>query len=126
MSKDAVVELLNRAEEGSSLRREIDAAVESSDGGAEAFLEVAAKHGYEFTPEELGIQLFKFEHSFWCKKSGGMATSKTSDSGPEDRFFLSGTQVREMLREGKDIPEEFTRPEIAEILRESVRDKVSA
>jgi len=80
----------------------------------------------EFTPAELGIQLFMFEHSFWCKKSGGMATTKTSDSGPEDRFMLSGTQVREMLNEGRDIPVEFTRPEIAKILIESARAKVSA
>jgi ATP sulfurylase len=55
-----------------------------------------------------------------------MATTKTSDSGPEDRFMLSGTQVRTMLNEGRDIPVEFTRPEIAKILIESARAKVSA
>jgi sulfate adenylyltransferase len=80
----------------------------------------------EFDPEELGITLFMFEHAFWCKKSGGMATPKTSNSGPEDRFVLSGTQVREMLAEGRDIPEEFTRPEIAKILMEHSRPKVNA
>jgi len=55
-----------------------------------------------------------------------MASPKTSDAGPEERFVLSGTQVREMLAEGKDIPVEFTRPEIARILMESTRSKVSA
>lgn len=80
----------------------------------------------QFAPGELGIEIFKFEHSFWCKKSGGMATPKTSDAGPEDRFVLSGTQVRAMLNEGKDIPVEFTRPEIARILMETTRTKVSA
>jgi len=80
----------------------------------------------EFAPGELGITTFNFEHSFWCKKSGGMATPKTSDSGPEDRFFLSGTKVREMLAEGQDIPVEFTRPEVAKILSESMRAKVGA
>jgi sulfate adenylyltransferase len=80
----------------------------------------------QFTPAELGIQLFKFEHAFWCKKSGSMATPKTSSSGPEDRFFLSGTKVREMLKNGEDLPVEFTRPEIARILVEEARAEVSA
>ena len=80
----------------------------------------------EFAPGELGIEILKFEHAFWCKKSGGMATPKTSDAGPEDRFVLSGTQVRAMLTEGRDIPVEFTRPEIARILMETTRTKLSA
>ena len=80
----------------------------------------------EFKPEELGITPFMFEHAFWCKKTGGMATPKTSNAGPEDRFFLSGTQVREMLRNGEAIPVEFTRPEVAKILTESMRSQVSA
>ena len=79
-----------------------------------------------FEPGELGIEILKFEHSFWCKKSGGMATDKTSNSGREERFFLSGTKVREMLNAGEDLPVEFTRPEIARILIESARAKVSA
>ena len=80
----------------------------------------------DFAPGELGIEIFKFEHAFWCKRSGGMATPKTSDAGPEDRLVLSGTQVRTMLSEGKDLPVEFTRPEIAKILMESTRTQVSA
>jgi sulfate adenylyltransferase len=80
----------------------------------------------EFAPGELGIEIFKFEHAFWCKRSGGMATPKTSDAAPEERFVLSGTQVRALLAEGKDIPVEFTRPEIARILMESSRTQVSA
>ncbi|MEZ5065683.1 MAG: sulfate adenylyltransferase [bacterium] len=80
----------------------------------------------EFDPKELGIQILKFEHAFWCKKSGGMATPKTSNSGPEDRFILSGTKVREMLKNGEDLPSEFTRPEIAKILMEEARAEISA
>jgi sulfate adenylyltransferase len=80
----------------------------------------------EFKEGELGITPFMFENSFWCKKSGGMATSKTSNAGPEDRFMLSGTQVRDLLRNGEEIPVEFTRPEVAQILMEDSRPKVSA
>ena len=75
-----------------------------------------------FTPEEIGIQPLRFEHSFYCKLTKGMATSKTSPAGPEDRVFLSGTKVREMLAAGERPPEEFTRPEVADILIAAMRE----
>ena len=75
----------------------------------------------EFDPEKLGIEPLMFDHAFYCKITKGMATSKTSPAGPEDRVFLSGTKVREMLRAGERPPEEFTRPEVADILIESMR-----
>ncbi|HEV7918763.1 MAG TPA: sulfate adenylyltransferase, partial [Solirubrobacterales bacterium] len=70
----------------------------------------------EFAPGELGIEAMKFEHSFWCNLTGSMATSKTSPAGPEDKVFLSGTAVREMLVKGERPPVEFTRPEVADVL----------
>ncbi|MDY7023705.1 MAG: sulfate adenylyltransferase [Cyanobacteriota bacterium] len=73
-----------------------------------------AQHIFEeFEPGELGIVPMKFEHAFYCTLSGGMATSKTSPSKPEQRIHLSGTKVREMLRQGKMPPPEFSRPEVA-------------
>ncbi len=75
----------------------------------------------EVDPQALGITPLKFEHAFWCKKSGAMASAKTTNSAPEDRVFLSGTKVREMLAQGERPPVEFTRPEIADILIEAMR-----
>ncbi|MBZ8181820.1 sulfate adenylyltransferase [Oscillatoria salina] len=75
----------------------------------------------EFEPGELGITPMKFEHAFYCKRSGQMATSKTSPSLPEERIHLSGTKVREMLRRGEMPPPEFSRPEVAAELAKAMR-----
>ena len=75
----------------------------------------------EIDLEALGIQPLFFEHAFWCLRSGAMATTKTSPATPEERLFLSGTKVREMLANGEDLPVEFTRPEVAAVLMESAR-----
>jgi sulfate adenylyltransferase len=72
--------------------------------------------------EELAIQPLFFEHAFWCTITGGMATTKTSPAGPEDRVVLSGTRVREMLARGEVPPGEFTRPEVAEILIQAYQE----
>jgi sulfate adenylyltransferase len=70
----------------------------------------------EIDLKKFGIQPLNFEHAFWCTVTASMATEKTSPSTKEQRIFLSGTKVREMLRDAQLPPPEFTRPEVAEIL----------
>ena len=75
----------------------------------------------EFESGELGIVPMKFEHAFYCTRTGVMATSKTSPSSQEERIHLSGTKVREMLRRGELPPPEFSRPEVAAELAKAMR-----
>jgi sulfate adenylyltransferase len=75
----------------------------------------------EFEPHELDIEPMFFEHSFWCKACGQMATAKTCPHSGDDHVFLSGTKVRELLANGELPPVEFTRPAVAKILVDAYR-----
>jgi len=60
----------------------------------------------------------KIDITFYCRKCYGMATAKTCPHDPEHHISISGTQQREMLASDADIPPEFSRPEVVEILKD--------
>ena len=65
----------------------------------------------------LQIQIFRADHTAYSKKLNKVVMMRdVPDHTKDDFILLSGTKVRGMLSEGKDLPPEFSRPEVAKIL----------
>ncbi|HLG20868.1 MAG TPA: sulfate adenylyltransferase [Bdellovibrionota bacterium] len=71
-----------------------------------------------FEPSELGVVALKFDPTFYCKACGNLASERTCPHGDSERLEFSGTKVRDILRSGGNLPQEFTRPEVAKVLRD--------
>ncbi|GCF10499.1 sulfate adenylyltransferase [Dictyobacter arantiisoli] len=79
----------------------------------------------EFDAASLGITPMFFDHTFFCKICDGMASQKTCPHGNENHIMLSGTKVRQMLQAGEMPPREFSRPEVAQVLIEAMRQPIT-
>lgn len=75
----------------------------------------------------LEIEIFKADHTAWSKKLNKVVMMGQVENHTKDDFvMLSGTRVREMLSKGEQLPVEFARPEVAEILGQYYRDAARA
>jgi len=71
----------------------------------------------EIPPGSLETRPLKMDVTFWCYRCHGMASGRTCPHGEKDQLQVSGTQLRKWLQEGAEVPPEFSRPEVLEILR---------
>jgi sulfate adenylyltransferase len=71
----------------------------------------------EIPADALETRPIKIGVTFWCYRCNGMASDRTCPHPDADRLQVSGTQLRKWLEEGKEVPMEFSRPEVLEVLR---------
>ena len=77
-----------------------------------------AHHIFDEIPSDALItQPLKIDWTFWCDKCGTMASMRTCPHTADDRVLVSGTKLRKLLSEGGDVPDNFSRPEVLEVLR---------
>ncbi len=73
--------------------------------------------------DALQIEIFRADHTAYSKKLNKVVMMRdVPDHTKDDFILLSGTKVREMLSAGKDLPPEFSRPEVAKILMAYYQD----
>jgi len=75
----------------------------------------------EIPADALQTKALKIDWTFWCYQCGGMASARTCPHDDQHRLLVSGTKLRKWLSEGAEVPAEFSRPEVLEILREYYR-----
>lgn len=77
---------------------------------AHAIFDEIPRGALETQPIKLGL-------TFWCYRCAGMASGRTCPHDVKDQLQVSGTQLRKWLSEGQQVPAEFSRPEVLEVLR---------
>lgn len=77
-----------------------------------------AQHVFdEISKDALVTQPLKIDWTFWCNACGGMASTKTCPHEAHHHVKVSGTKLRKALSEDEEVPENFSRPEVLEVLR---------
>lgn len=83
-----------------------------------------AQQIFDELPEgSLRIRPLKMDVTFWCRSCGAMASPRSCPHGPADHLSISGTELRRMLSGGRKPPEEFSRPEVLDILVDYYRGR---
>jgi sulfate adenylyltransferase len=72
----------------------------------------------EIPGDALETRPIKIGVTFWCHRCYGMASDRTCPHSDADRLQVSGTQLREWLSKGVEVPPEFSRPEVLAVLKE--------
>ena len=68
--------------------------------------------------DDLITQPLKIGWTFWCNACNAMASDKTCPHDASEHVKVSGTKLRKALSEDEDVPDNFSRPEVLQILRD--------
>ena len=71
----------------------------------------------EIEKDALETLPLRIDWTFWCNECSAMASMKTCPHEAKDRVLVSGTKLRKALSEGEEVQDNFSRPEVLDILR---------
>jgi sulfate adenylyltransferase len=69
-----------------------------------------------FDEVDVGVVPLRYDETFFCRRCGWMATTKTCAHPATDRIATSQTRIRQALAAHEALPTEIIRPEVAQIL----------
>lgn len=69
-----------------------------------------------FDQYDVGVVPLKYHETFFCRVCNTMVSSKICPHDSQNHVSTSQTRIRQLLMDGKPLPEEIIRPEVAEIL----------
>jgi sulfate adenylyltransferase len=68
--------------------------------------------------DSLKIRALKIDVTFYCYACEGMATGRTCPHEESSRLAISGTRLREMFANREPIPNQYSRPEVVQVLQQ--------
>ena len=66
----------------------------------------------------LQIKPLKLPATFWCDACRDMVSTDNCPHSDKERLHLSGTELRRLLSTGEEVPANFSRPEVLQVLRQ--------
>jgi sulfate adenylyltransferase len=69
-----------------------------------------------FDEFDVGIIPLRYMETFYCRICRSMATERTCPHPATNHLSISQTKMRELLKEGKELPNEILRPEVISVL----------
>ncbi len=76
----------------------------------------------EIPPDALQTQPLKIDWTFWCNECASMASMRTCPHSAQDRVLVSGTRLRQALSDGEPVEDNFSRPEVLDVLQAYYRN----
>tara|TARA_Y100000310_G_C20699321_1_gene828240 strand:- start:580 stop:1716 length:1137 start_codon:yes stop_codon:yes gene_type:complete len=70
----------------------------------------------QFTAGELGIKILKFDNAHFCTECDDIVFSSNHQHNVDPEYNVSGTKLREMVKNKQALPKYIVRPEIADII----------
>jgi len=72
----------------------------------------------QFSKDELQIEILRYEHAGYCSICEEVTSNKTCPHWAEYKLFISGTKIREKIKNKDPMPNEFIRKEVLDYLEE--------